>query len=241
MNKRFWLLAAIGIILGAALGLWQRHEPGDPLAKLFPEKKIHGYIKGMRVLIASNLSSKSISGGDILLAEAITPGPMEPNRLGPTCLGVLKGLLQQRPKADWICVFIAEDSALAATANWLAVAEYHRGQITLRGRPPSPSQLDSLRSLSIIAHRPDAAEAVLVNEVFDTNSGLKAERWELSQTLRGATAASLNRESFFKLELDTRSLADIGKRHNRTGDQVRALVLSVTRYYWFKAGEIWEP
>ncbi len=240
MNKKFWVLialAVLGIIAGASIGFFQKSEPRDPLDKLFPEEKLKDYMDGTRILIASNLSSKTISGGDILLAEAITPGPVESNQLQPTCLGVLKGLLKQKPNTDWICIFIAEDSALAATSNWLAVAEYHRGQVTVRGGLPSTAQLDSLQSMGIPAHRPNASEAVLVNEIFTANSGLKSDRWELSQTLRGASNASLNRESFFKLELDTRSLADVGAKHGMTGEQVRSLVLGVTRYYWLRMGQ----
>ncbi len=244
MNKKFLLLillAIAGILAGFAIGFFQKHESGDPLEKILPEEKIKGYMNGTRILLASNLSSKTISGGDVLLAEAITPGPVEPGRLRPTCLGVLKGLLQQNPKADWICVFLAEDSSLAATSNWVAVAEYHHGQITLRGGFPSARQLDSLQSLGIPAHRPDAVEAAMVNEVFTANQGLKSDRWNLSQTLRGASNASLNREGFFKLELDTRTLADVGAKHGMSGDQVRSLVLGVTRYYWLMMGETLEP
>ncbi len=240
MNKRLWALAGLGVVLGAGFGFWRAQSQRDPLADLFPAEKIRGYVEGMRLRIASNLTSKSITGGAVLLAEAIAPGPVESSRLGPTCLAVLKGLLQQRRDTEWICVFLAEDSALAATSNWLAVAEYRRGEVTLRGGHPTSSQIDSLKALGLSAHRPDAAETALINEVFEANQGLKAERWRLSQTLRGAPAG-LDRGEFFHLELDSRSLSEAGKRHGMTGDQVRALVLGVTRYYWLRVGETWRP
>ena len=241
MKKRYWILALLGVVLGAVLGTWRSHSQIDPLAELFPAEKVKGYMEGTVVRIASNLSSKSITGGAIVVAEAITPGPIPPERLGPTCLGVLKGLLQQQRNTDWICVFVAEDSALDATSNWMAVAEYHRGQVTLRGRPPTAAQLDSLRARGMPAHRPDVKEAERVNEVFEANQGLKAERWNLSQTLRGSSPGSLQRESFFRLELDSRSLSDLGKKNGMTGEQLRALVLAVTRYYWLNAGTPWQP
>jgi hypothetical protein len=208
---------------------------------LFPEEKIAGAMEGMRVSLLSNLEGKSISGGEILVAEAVAPGPVSPEQLTPTCLRLLKGLLQQRREAEWVCVYLAEDSALAASYNWLATAEYHRGKVTLRGGHPTPSQMDSLRAKGIAVHRPQGGESKLVAEVFAAHSGLKAERWELSQSLRGASLATLDRETFFHLVLDTRKLFDIGKIHGRTGPEIRNLVSGVTRYYWLRAGEPWQP
>jgi hypothetical protein len=230
-----------GILLGISIGFWQKHSPRDPLAKLFPEEKLRGRVEGARVSIVSDLSSKSIGGGDVLLARVILPFHVDANRLDPTSLGILQGVLRQQPNTDWICIFIAEDSALAATSNWVSIAEYHRGEITLRGGHPSPVQIDSLQSLGIPAHRPDSAEAALVNETFVAHPGLRAARWKLSQTLRGATSASLNQEEFFKLELDTRTLFDVEKKHGMTGEQLRQKILGVVRYYWLRMGEAREP
>ena len=235
MNKRLWLLAAVGVALGAALGVWQRRGSHDSLADLFPEDKLKNAVPGLQISILGNMTAKSITGGEVIMARAVAPRRIQPIEISPTALNALKGILRQH-KADWICVFLAEDSALAATSNWVAMAEFHRGAITLRGGLPSYQQLDSLKSLGLPVLRPDSEQALLVKEVFDS-LGIKSERWKLSQTLRGASPASLDRDAFLKLELDTRILSDIGKKHGMSGEQVRALVLGVTRYYWFRAGE----
>jgi len=239
MNKKIWLLALLGAALGAGLGFWKGRGKQDPLAELFPPEKTRGFVDGLSVRIASNLSAKSITGGEILVAEAVAPIPVDPERLEPTCLSLLQTLLRQNPKSEWICVFLAEDSALASTSNWLAVAEYQRGRITLRGGHPTAAQIDSLKARGLSAHRPDAKEAALVDAVYSANPGLKTVRWKLAQTLRGARPASLDKQAFFKLELDTRILSDVGKKHGRTGEQLRILTLGVTRYYWLRAGEPW--
>jgi len=217
------------------------HTAKDKVEALIPEEKIRGAVEGLKVSLVSNLEAKSISGGDILVAEAVAQGSVPADRLTPTCLRLLKGLLRQRRDAEWICLFLAEDSALAATSNWLAMAEYHRGEVVLRGGHPTLAQLDSLKNAGLSARRLENGEGVILTDVFTAHSGLKGDRWKLSQSLRGATSAALNRESFFQLELDTRILSDVGKKHGRSGDQIRSLVLSVTRYYWLRAGEPWRP
>jgi hypothetical protein len=240
MNKKIWLLALLGAALGAGIGFFQGRSRQDPLTELFPPDRMKGYVENVNIRIAGNLTSKSITGGEILTAEAVAPTRLDPGKLEPTCLAVLRGLLRQNPDAEWICVFLAEDSALAATSNWLAVAEYQRGKIILRGGHPTAGQMDSLRTLGLSVHRPDAREAALVDAVFAANPGLKTERWKLAQTLRGASPASLDRKAFFRLPLDTRATADVGKKYGKTGEQTRNLVLGVTRYYWLRAGEPWQ-
>ncbi len=238
MNRRLWMMAALGALLGVALGVWHA-EHRDALNHLFPADKLQGFEQGTQIFIDTNLTSKTITGGAILIAQAITPGAIPPDRLGPTCLGVLKSLLLQRPHTDWICVFVAEDTDLAATSNWLAEAEYHRGRVTLRGGPPTPRQIDSLRSLGLGVHHPTPAEAALINAAFEAMPGLKADRWQLSQSLRGPSTANLDRETCLNPELETHALYLVGKSHGMNEMQVRDLVLAVTRYYWLRAGIPW--
>ena len=239
MKKPIWLLALIGVVLGVFIGILQNHQSHDPLEELFPAEKLKDAVADVRVGILGNLTAKSIMGGDILLARAITPRPLQPSEISSTVLNILRGILRQN-KADWICVYLADDSILAATSNWTAVAEYHRGKITLMGGLPTSSQLDSVRASGLSILRPDSVQSRLVGEVFDSLR-IKSDRWKVSQTLRDASAASMDRGEFFRLELDTRELFNIGKKHAMTGDQVRVLVLSVTRYYWLNAGKVLEP
>jgi len=236
MNKRLWLLALIGVLLGVSLGVWKRQSSRDPLDSLFPEDKLKGAVSGIRVSIIGNMTAKSITGGEVILAQAMAPRPFQASEIDPTALNVLREILAQH-KADWICVFLAEDSALEATSNWVAMAEYHRGAITLRGGMPTDQQIDSVKTSGLPILRPDSTQSRLVKEVFDSLS-LKSDRWTLSQSLRGSSSANMDREAFFKLDLNARTLSDIGKKHGMTGDQIRSVVLGVTRYYWLRMGEV---
>ena len=236
MNKKIWLLVLLGIVLGISIGVLRQRGSRDPLSSLFPEDKLKGAVSGIQVSIIGNLMTKSITGGEVILAQAVAPRPLQPSEVNPTALNVLRGILSQR-KADWICVFLAEDTALAGTSNWVVMAEYNRGTITLRGGLPTDLQIDSVKASSFPILRPDSIQSHLVWEVFDSLS-LRADRWTLSQSLRGSSSANLDRENFFKLDLNARTLSDIGKKHGMTGDQVRSTVLGVTRYYWLRMGEI---
>src|SRR5690606_32388918 len=107
------------------------------------------------------------------------------------------------PEAEWICVFIAEDSAMAAGSNWVGVAEFRQGKVTLTGGMPTPSQLDSLAKAGMPTARPTAGDLKAVAAVYERAGSLAANRWRLSQTLLGAGSGRLDKTDFFKPEMET--------------------------------------
>ncbi len=241
MKKSIWVFAIFGVLLGSGLGFLRAHKAKDPLVELFPPEKLKGYVENVSIRIASNLKQTSINGKKSLQAEAVSPLFIPPEKLEATCLAILQGVLRQNKDFDWITIYLAEDTSLSATSNWLAVAEYQAGKITIRGGPPTPAQCDSLQTLGITVIRPDAKTAALINAVFSGSPGLKLERWKLSQNLRGATEASLNKEQFFQLSLNTKALAEEGKKFGLTAEKTRQQVMGITRYYWQRAGVPWPP
>src|SRR5438128_246710 len=106
--RKIWLLAAVGLLLGILVGVLQRKGSSDSLADLFPEDKLKGAMSGIQVSIIGNLTTQSITGGEVMLAQAVAPRRLQSSEINPTALNILRGILSQQ-KADWICVFLAED------------------------------------------------------------------------------------------------------------------------------------
>lgn len=236
MKKSLLVMILLGAALGALLGYWKGPK-GDPLAKLLPAKDLAGYLEGTKVAIMANAKGRSITGGSLLCAEGWAPAGIAPQNLLPTVYGALKAVLQQNRGADVVRLYLAEDSLLARSYQWAAVAEYRRGRITVTGGFPSESSLDSLRRLGLEARRPTPVEAKALAQLFDQTGGLAAERLEISQAL-SIPAGGASPESHFRLSLETPVLAKVGKPLGLKPQELKDAAMAINRYYWLRAGQI---
>jgi hypothetical protein len=235
MKKSLLIFIIAGIGLGGLLG-YLRGPKGDPLADLLPADVLKGYIEGTQVAIMSNAKGTSITGGSLLLAEGWAPKGIKPDELLPTTYGALKAVLQQNRKADVVRLYLAEDSLRARAYQWIAIAEYQRGRITVTGGFPTQAQLDSLKNLGIAARPPTPDEAKLMAAIFDETGGLGASRLALSQSLT-VPATGASSENFFNLPLETPKLGKLGKAYGLKAQEVKETVLAINRYYWLRVGQ----
>jgi len=233
MNKKMIILVTVGALGGMALGIFRSPErkaaAGD---EVFPQEKLEGYVANTVVKLVDKGQARRP-----VIALAVTPYGLKPEQVSPTGYGALKTLQGQFPEAEWICVFIAEDSAMAAGSNWVGVAELRQGKVTLTGGMPTPSQLDSLGKAGMPTIRPSAQDLKAVAAVYERAGSLAANRWRLSQTLLGAGSGRIDRTGFFKLEAETTALHGAAKAMGKSPKEMQALLQSVTRYYWLRAGE----
>jgi hypothetical protein len=232
-------MGALGAVLGVGAAFWRAPQTKDPLESTITDKALVGAVKGMRLQIHSNLGGESITGGKVGIAEAYFPGPAPESVWRPSLLASLRSLLMQEPASEWICVYLARDSAYAAAYQWLATGEYYRGTVTLRGGPPSETEMDSLRARGKAIRPPKEGDGALLAQVFAETPGLKHERLTLSTTLRGVNAASQDKESHLRLNLDTRALSQVAKAHGLKPLELRETVLAVNAYHWLRAGVPW--
>ena len=238
-RKQIWLMGAIGAVLGFGIAYLQAPQAQDPLEEVFPDSALTGAVSGMRLQILSNLGSQSITGGKVVMAEAYFPESAPESVWKPSLLSSLRSLLIQEPESEWICVYLARDSLFAAAYQWIAVGEYYRGQVTLRGGPPGQAEMDSLRAKGKAIRPPEPGDGKLLAEVFAATPGLKHDRLTLSATLRGANTAQLDKEALLRLKLDTRALSEVAKAHDLKPLELRETVLAVNAYHWLRAGVPW--
>lgn len=236
MKKSFLLLALVGVGLGIGIGFLSGPK-GDPLAELLPATTLNGYIEGTQVAIMANAKGRSISGGSLLMAEGWAPSGIPEEKLLPTVYGALKAVLQQNRKAEVVRLYLAEDSLRARAYQWVAMAEYRRGRITVTGGFPSSQQIDSLKAMGLEARRPTLAEAKAIAAVFDRTGGLGAERLEVSQSISVPRAGNPP-AAFFDLPLETKVLAAVGKENGLKAMELKDALLAVNRFYWLRAGQI---
>jgi hypothetical protein len=236
MNKSLIGMVVVGAALGGLLG-YLRGPKSDKILALFPAHSLEGYIEGTQVSIMANAKGHSITGGELLLAEAWAPNGIAPNLLLPTVYGAMKAVLLQNRQATVVRLYLAEDSLLARSYQWVAVAEYRSGRITVTGGFPTPSQLDSLKALSIPAHRPSAAESKALAQLFDQTGGLAKERLAVSQGLT-IPAGGSSPQSHFNLSLETPVLGRVGKSFGLKPQELRDAALAINRYYWLRAGQV---
>ncbi len=236
MKKSLLVMMLIGALLGGFLG-YLNGPKGDPLAKLLPAKDLTGYLEGTKVAIMANAKGRSITGGSLLCAEGWAPAGIAPQFLLPTVFGALKAVLQQNREADVVRLYLAEDSLLARAYQWVAVAEYRRGRITVTGGFPTEASLDSLRKLGLQARRPTQIETKALAQLFDQTGGLAAERLEVSQSLN-IPAGGASPESHFRLSLETPVLAKVGKPLGLKPQELKDAALAINRFYWLRAGQI---
>lgn len=236
MDKKIWLLGLLGVLAGLGLGVFRTMKNGAVAAKaaqdMFPPEKLNGYVQGTHIQVRDDGH-----GGRPVVAVAVTPFGIKPGQISPTGYNALKLVRRSFPKADWISVFIAEDSAMAEASEWVGVAEMRAGKVTVTGGIPSGPGLDSLSKAGGLSHRPTQADLKAVATLFDSTSGLSAERWDESQTLLGAGSGRIDKSGFFALHLETTSLHAAAKALGMDPKQLQALALGVTRFYWAKAGD----
>lgn len=235
MNRKFLALGGLGLLAGLALGVFQAmHSRGAATETrgLFPPDKLEGYLADTRIGVREDGK-----GGRPVVAEAVTPFGIRPGQVSPTGYWALMSLRDRYPDADWITVYLAEDSAMAEASQWVGVAELRAGKVTVTGGIPTPAEIDSLARMGVRARRPTRADLRAVSAVFDSTGGLYAERRELSRTLRGAGAGRIDKSRFFTLDLETASLHAVAKRLGMDPRSLQSLVLEVTRFYWAKAGD----
>lgn len=235
MSKKVWILALLAALGGMAVGVFQamqKRGKQTQAQELFPQEKLNGYIQNTQIRVVENGQ-----GGRPVVAVAVTPYGIKPEQVSPTGYGALKALRRSFPKSDWISVFIAEDSAMSEASQWAGVAEVRAGKVTVTGGIPSQREIDSLSRLGTPFRRPTQADLKAVAAVFDSTSGLSAERWDLSRALLGAGSGRIDKSHFLSLDLETASLHAAAKALGMDSKQLQSLALGVTRFYWSKAGD----
>ncbi|MDB5049092.1 MAG: hypothetical protein JWO30_2163 [Fibrobacteres bacterium] len=233
MDKKFIILALLAAVCAGGLAVFQsRAKLSAPAADLFPAEKLEGQVQGTRITV-----KEDGSGGRPVLATAITSFGIKPELVSPTGYGVLKTVRRSYPKADWISVFIAEDSAMEAASNWVGVAEMRGGKVIVTGGIPNKAQIDSLGKLSQPFHRPTQADLKAVATLFDSAGSLTAERWDVSQSLLGSGSGRIDKSRFFSLDVETPALHAAAKSLGMDPKQLQSLAQGVTRFYWSKAGD----
>jgi hypothetical protein len=233
LDKKIIILAALAGIGGVALGILRSPERKNAQGQdLFPPEKLQGYVQNTHIAV-----KEDGKGGRPVLAVAVTPYGIKPEQVSPTGYGALKALHRSFPKADWVSVFIAEDSAMAEASNWVGVAELRAGKVTVTGGIPTQAQIDSLGKLGQPFKRPTQADLKAVAAVFDNTGSLSVERWDLSQNLLGAGTGRIDKSHFLSLDLETNALHEAAKSQGMDPKQLQGLVQGVTRFYWSKAGD----
>ncbi|HKP95828.1 MAG TPA: hypothetical protein VJ385_08735 [Fibrobacteria bacterium] len=233
MDKKIIILAVLAGMGGVALGLFRSPERKNARGQdLFPPEKLRGYVEHTQISV-----KEDGKGGRPVLAVAVTPFGIKPEQVSPTGYGALKALHRSFPKADWVSVFIAEDSAMAEASNWVGVAELRGGKVMVTGGIPTQAQIDSLGKLGRPFKRPTQADLKAVAAVFDSTGSLSSERWDLSQNLLGAGTGRIDKSHFFSLDMETNALHAAAKAQGLDPDQLQALVQGVILFYWSKAGD----
>jgi hypothetical protein len=234
LDKKIIILAILAAICAGGLAVFQSREKisAGGNQDLFPAEKLVGYASNTHLTVREDGK-----GGRPVLAVAVTPYGLKPEQVLPTGYGALKTLHRSFPKADWISVFIAEDSAMAEASNWVGMAELRGGKITVTGGIPTQAQIDSLNKLGPPFRRPTQADLQAVATVYDSTGTLAPERWDLSQSLLGAGSGRIDKSHFLTLDLQTNSLHAAAKALGTDPKQLQALLLGVTRFYWSKAGD----
>ena len=232
MDKKVIILAIVAAVGGIGLGILRSPErKGQKAQDLFPAEKLQGYVQNTNIKII-----ESGEGGRPVVAVAVTPFGIKPEQVSPTGYGALHALHRQYPKADWISVFIAEDSAMADASNWVGVAELRLGKIAVTGGIPTQADFDSLRRIGQPLKRPVAEDLLAVASLYDSTEGLTGERWDLSQTLLGAGSGRIDNSRFLVLDLETATLHSAAKAMGKEAKDLQRILQDVTRFYWMKAG-----
>lgn len=226
------VFAVLGAIGGVALGVWRSPERRTAAAREdFPPEKLQGWVEETRIKIV-----EAGKPGGAVLAWAITPYGIQPGQVSPTGYGALKALRKQYPDADPISVFLAEDSAMAQASNWIGLAEFRGGAVTVSGGYPTRAQLDSLARMGQPVRRPTPEDLKVAAAVFDSTGGLAGDRRALSRTLLGA-AGRVDKSRFTDLDLETTALHAVAKKTGKSTKEVQSTVVGVVRYYWLRAGD----
>lgn len=235
MNKqvKLALLALIGAVGGASLAIFRSPERQVAAAQeVFPPEKMKGHVENPVI----QMVDKGTGGGPVI-ARVIVPYGVAPEQVSPTGYVALKALKAQFPDAERIAAFLAEDSAMARASNWVGLAQYVRGQVTVTGGLPTQLQLDSLAKAGQALRRPTPEDLRLVADVFDSTSGLYLHRWNIARGLVGA-AGQIDRSRFADVPLSTPVVHKAAKRRGLKTQEAKDRVLDVVRYYWLRAGEL---
>jgi hypothetical protein len=240
MNKKVVVLAILAAIGGAAFAVLRSPERKTAQAEdLFPPEKLAGYAQGAQIkVLKSKGRTAGLGGAGATKAIVIVPYGIEPAQVASTGWWVLKALHKEYPDADWLAAFLAEDSAMASASNWVGIAEFHKGSVTVTGGLPTREQLDSLGKLGEPTRRPSPQDLKVAAAVFDSSGAIVNARWDLSQTLLGAgRSGAIDRSRFFDLDFETTTLHAVAKTLGKPPKEVQATVRAVCRYYWLRAGE----
>jgi hypothetical protein len=235
VNKKLWILAALGVLAGLAIALTQAKIKGaarSQARELFPPEKREGALTNSQILIRDEGK-----GGRPVEAIVVAPFGIRPGEVSPTGYWALMSLHRSYPKADWISVFLAEDSAMAVACQWVGMAQLHNGEVTVTGGIPTQREMDSSARAGNPVHRPTRAELKAVAAVFDSSHGLYTERRQVSRTLLGAGSGRLDKSRFLALDLETAAVHAAAKAQGMDPKRLQALVYEVTRFYWMKAGD----
>jgi hypothetical protein len=232
MDKKVVILAALAAVGGIGLGILRAPKSEKPKAMdLFPPEKLQGY----RAITSFQVKDRGPDGRSIVATATASFG-MKPEEVSPTGYATLQALHFKNPKADWISVFIAEDSAMESASNWVGMAELRNGKITVTGGIPSQAEFDSLRRIGQPLKRPGQGDLAATAAVYDSTEGLANERWELSQNLLGAGSGLVDNSEFLNLDLETATLHSAAKAMGKEPKELETTLRDVTRFYWMKAG-----
>lgn len=235
MKGKLWILGLVGLLAGLAIALTQAKIKGAARSKaqeLFPEEKRAGALSESRILIREDGKS-----GRPVEAVILMPFGIKPEDVPPTGYWALYSLHRSYPKADWITVFLAEDSSMYLACQWAGVAELRNGKVTLTGGIPAQREMDSLTRAGNPVHRPTRADIKAVAALFDSTHGLYTERRQLSRTLVGAGSGRIDKSRFLTLDLETSALHKAAKAQGMDAKRLQDLAYAVTRFYWAKAGD----
>ena len=146
MDKKVIILAVVAAVGGVGLGVLRSPAKQAAAAKedVFAEEKLKGYAQNTQIKVLDDGKSKSGLSGGPVMAVAVAPFGVSAAQISPTGYGALKALRRQYRDADWIAVFIAEDSAMAEASNWIGLAQFRKGEVTVTGGLPSESELANL-------------------------------------------------------------------------------------------------
>ena len=115
MDKKIIILAILAAIGGVALAIIRSPERKTAQGSdMFPAEKLKGFVTDTHIAV-----KEDGKGGRPVLATAVTAYGIKPEQVSPTGYGALHTLHRSFPKADWISVLIAEDSAMEAASNWV--------------------------------------------------------------------------------------------------------------------------
>jgi hypothetical protein len=117
-----------------------KQEPrANSLERLFPEKALAGAVNSN--FNGEQHPGKAVTGGILIEGRAIVQKDIRNDQIKPTAMAVLKGLKSKNPNVEWFHVFLTNDQRMVECSNWIAIAEYKEGKISIAGGLPTDEDI----------------------------------------------------------------------------------------------------